>query len=105
MDDFHLNKEPIKAQGGHTQNKSQSYYKLHGMFMEIVIRLAVRKLPPNECADEQREKKDGQQKSHAGEYSNYGVRPYRTRDQPSCKLATAADTRIASKVGPRNTDS
>lgn len=43
--DFHFDKEPVKAKRRHAQDEHQHDYELHRMLPETVIRLAVRELP------------------------------------------------------------
>ena len=54
--EFHLDKEPVKAKRRHTQNKHDNDNKLHRMLMKIIIRLAVRKLSADNGTYEQGEK-------------------------------------------------
>jgi hypothetical protein len=42
--EFHLDKESVKAKRGHAQNEYDNDNKLHRMLMKIVIRLAVGEL-------------------------------------------------------------
>jgi len=53
---FHLDEESVKTEGGNAKNECRHYYKLHGMFAEVVIGLAIRKLATHKSADKESEK-------------------------------------------------
>jgi hypothetical protein len=52
--EFHLNKESVKAKRGHAQDKHDNNHKLHRMFMKVIVCLAVRKLSTDDGAYKKR---------------------------------------------------